>query len=287
MTTKKVLITGASSGFGHLAAKALAERGHTVYATMRGVSGKNAEAANALSSWARLGGYNLTVLELDVTNNASIGDAVGTATDTGGIDVVINNAGVANLGIDEGFSVDQAKQLYDVNVFGPMRVNRAVLPAMREAGKGLCIYVTSGVGRLVLPFMSAYVSSKFALEAFAESTSYELEKLGIESVIIQPGAYGTTIFNKLIQPTNNVADSYGPTTTAFEGFMNTFEEMGKTGQMGDPSEVAQAMVEEVERAPGNRPLRRPVGNDMTPPVTAINEFCAKIQAEFLTAFGLK
>jgi NAD(P)-dependent dehydrogenase (short-subunit alcohol dehydrogenase family) len=288
MTAKKnVLITGASAGFGYGAAKSLAERGHTVYATMRGVSGKNAETANELSAWAREGGYNLRVLELDVTNEGSIADAVGYAMNSGGIDVVINNAGIGNFGIDEGYSVEQAQDLFDVNLFGVMRVNRAVVPAMRESGKGLLMYVTSAVGRLVLPFMSAYVSSKFALEAFAESTSYELQRLGINTVIVQPGAYGTTFFNNILQPTNNVASEYGPTTEVFNGFANAFEEMGRTGQMGDPSEVVQVMVEEVERTSEIRPLRRPVGSDMSQAVATINEVCGQAQETLLTNFGLK
>jgi NAD(P)-dependent dehydrogenase (short-subunit alcohol dehydrogenase family) len=135
--------------------------------------------------------------------------------------------------------------------------------------------------------MSAYVSSKFALEAFAESTSYELQRLGINTVIVQPGAYGTTFFNNILQPTNNVASEYGPTTEVFNGFANAFEEMGRTGQMGDPSEVVQVMVEEVERTSEIRPLRRPVGSDMSQAVATINEVCGQAQETLLTNFGLK
>jgi NAD(P)-dependent dehydrogenase (short-subunit alcohol dehydrogenase family) len=201
---RNVLITGASTGFGFDAARALAERGHTVYATMRGVAGKNAGKAKELEGWARDGGYELKVLELDVTDEGSVNQALAKTAGNGGIDVVINNAGIGNWGIDEGYSVDQARQIFDVNLFGVMRVNRAVVPKMREAGKGTIVYVTSGLGRFVFPFVSIYAATKYALEAFAESTNYELAPLGIESEIIQPGAYGTSILGNTLQPTTDV-----------------------------------------------------------------------------------
>jgi NAD(P)-dependent dehydrogenase (short-subunit alcohol dehydrogenase family) len=185
---KRVFITGASAGFGRDTVKALAEKGHTVYATMRGIAGKNAPAANDLKARAKAGGHALHVLELDVTDGASVTKAVEAAVEAGGIDVVIHNAGVGNWGIDEGFTLDQARGIFDINVFGPMRVNHAVLPHLRAAGRGLILYVSSGLGRIVFPFLGIYTGSKFALEGYAESTSYELSPLGIQTVIVEPGA---------------------------------------------------------------------------------------------------
>lgn len=285
--SKRVLITGASAGFGSEAAKALAGKGHTVYAAMRGVSGKNAEKANALTAWAKEGGHTIHVLELDVTDDSSVNKAVAAAVDQGGIDVLVNNAGTGTWGIDEGYTVEQAQQIFDINLFGVMRLNRAVVPHFRSAGKGLIVYVSSGLGRIVFPFMAIYTASKFALEGFAESTSYELAPLGIQSVIVQPGAYGTTFLANSMHPRNDVTGTYGPTAQMFEAFGSGFEERAKSGGLGDPSEVVQALVEEVERPAGERPLRRTVGQDVQEPVSAINQTCEQVQRHLLSAFGLK
>ena len=285
--SKHIFITGASAGFGFEATKALAEKGHTVYATMRGVAGKNADKAEALEKWAKDGGHSLHVLELDVTDDASVDKAVAAAMEKGGIDVLINNAGVGTWGIDEGYTVDQAQQVFDINVFGVMRLNHAVVPHFRKAGKGLVIYISSGLGRIVFPFMAVYTASKFAVEGFAESTSYELAPLGIQSVIVQPGAYGTTFLANSIHPENDVASTYGPTAKMFEAFGSGFEDRAKSGGLGDPSEVVQALVEEVERPAGDRNLRRTVGQDVAEPVSAINKTCDQVQGQLLSAFGLK
>ena len=285
--SRRVFITGASAGFGFDTSKALAEEGHTVYATMRGVEGKNADKAKALASWAKDGGRSVHILELDVTDEASVGKAVAAAVEKGGIDVLINNAGVGTWGIDEGYTIEQAQQIFDINLLGVMRVNRAVVPHLRKAGKGLIIYTSSGLGRIVLPFMAIYTASKFALEGFAESTSYELAPLGIQSVIVQPGAFGTTFLANSVHPKSDVVGTYGPTAKMFEAFSSGFEERAKSGGLGDPSEVVKALVKEVERPAGDRPLRRTVGQDVMEPVSAINETCDQVQGHLLSAFGLK
>lgn len=286
-SSKHVFITGASAGFGHAAARALAERGHTVYATMRGRTGKNADKAEALERWAHEGGHSVHVIELDVTDLASVQRAVAEAVDKGGIDVLINNAGVGTWGIDEGYTIEQAQQVFDVNLFGVMRANHAVVPHFRRAGKGLIITISSGLGRLVFPFMAIYTASKFAIEGFAESVSHELAPLGIESVILQPGAYGTTFLANSMHPESDVSSAYGPTAEMFEAFGSGFEERARSGQLGDPNDVVQALVEEVERPAGARSLRRPVGQDVAEPVTAINQVCDQVQDGLLRAFGLR
>ena len=286
-TAKRVLITGASAGFGHDTTKALAENGHTVLATMRGSTGKNAEKARALESWAKDGGHSVQVLELDVTDEASVAKAVATAVEGGGIDVLINNAGVGNWGIDEGYTVEQAQQLFDINLFGVIRMNRAVVPHFRKAGGGLIVYISSGLGRIVFPFLAIYTASKFAVEGFAESASYELEPLGIQSVIVQPGAYGTTFLSNSMPPRSDMAGSYGPTAKMFQAFAGGFEERAKAGGLGDPAEVVTALVEEVERPAGERPLRRTVGQDVGEPVATINGTCEQVQGQLLSHFGLR
>lgn len=286
-TNKKILITGSSAGFGFDAVKALAAKGHTVYATMRGVDGKNKEKADALSSWAKDGGHDVHVLECDVTDDTSVQKAVAAAVEKGGVDVLVNNAGVGNWGIDEGFTVEQAQNLFNINLFGVMRMNRAVLPHFRENGKGLVVYISSGLGRILFPFLGIYNASKHAIEGYAETASYELAPLGIQSVIVQPGAYGTTFLSNSMQPAEDVGPKYGPTQQMFEAFGAAFEERAKAGELGNPAEVVDALVEEIAREGADRPLRRTVGADVIEPVTAINKTCEQVQDGLLKAFGLR
>jgi NAD(P)-dependent dehydrogenase (short-subunit alcohol dehydrogenase family) len=286
-SSKRIFITGASAGFGFDTAKALASAGHTVFATMRDPSKKNAEKAEALRSFAKDTRGKIKVIELDVTNQDKVDKAVATAFAEGGVDVLINNAGVGTFGIDEGFTVEQAERLLDTNLFGVMRVNRAVVPHFRKEGKGLIIYLSSGLGRLVLPFMAIYTASKFAVEGYAESVSIELSPLGIQTVIIQPGAFGTTFTPNCVTPKTDLSSVYGPSAQIFQAFGKGFEERIKSGGIGDPKEVVQALVEEVERPAGDRPLRRTVGRDVQEPVGAINQTCAQVQGHLFKAFGLQ
>ena len=137
-----ILITGTSSGFGRRAVETLAAKGHTVVASMRGVSGKNAEAAESIEGWSKDSSAKVFVVELDVADSASVKKGVAEAIDkASGLDVVVNNAGIVNMGVQEAFSIEQAKQVFDVNTFGPMRVTNAVLPHLREKKAGLIIHI--------------------------------------------------------------------------------------------------------------------------------------------------
>ena len=199
--TKRVLITGTSTGFGRDAAERLARRGDHIFATMRDVDGRNAEHRNTLESLARREGLRLRVLALDVTDQTSVDTAVGTAlSEAGGLDVVINNAGVAALGVTEAFTPEQFEQIFDVNVNGVVRINRAVLPAMRRQRSGLLVHVSSGAGRVTIPAMAAYCASKYALEAIADAYRYELLPFGIDSILVEPGVYRTGIHDRLTKP---------------------------------------------------------------------------------------
>jgi len=288
-TTKRILITGASSGFGLGAAKALAERGHRVFASMRGVDGKNAATAKALREWASGAGRALQVVELDVASDDSVERGVAAVlAQAGGLDVLVNNAGVGTWGLQEAFTPDQVKALFDVNVVGMLRVNRAVLPAMRKAGAGHVVYVSSGLGRIQLPFLGPYTASKHAVEAIAEIGSYELGPMGIDTTILQPGAYGTAFLVHSVLPADPTRIEGQPKVKAmFQAFGGAFEARAKAGQLGDPREVIDALVELIELPPGQRPLRKTVGHDVAPAVTPINEVCAQVQARLLTAFGLR
>ncbi|HEX8378362.1 MAG TPA: SDR family oxidoreductase [Pedobacter sp.] len=183
---QKILITGASGGFGKLTAKTLLEKGHQVAAAMRDVKGKNRAIADELSQ------AEAVIVELDVTNAQSVNDGVAKAIENlGGLDVLFNNAGVGSIGMQEFFTPSDYQRLFDVNVIGVQRMNRAVVPYFRQNKKGLIIYTSSLLGRITLPFYGPYQSSKWALEAMAENYRVELSSFGIENCIIEPGGFPT------------------------------------------------------------------------------------------------
>jgi NAD(P)-dependent dehydrogenase (short-subunit alcohol dehydrogenase family) len=275
MSQRVALITGTSSGFGHLTARRLAQSGFRVFGTMRDTAGRNAEPKQALE---RLG---VTVVELDVTDGASVeraADQVYAAT--GQIDVLVNNAGTAHMGVAEAFTPESFERQFATNVTGPFRVARAVLPGMRRRRSGLIIFVSSVVGRMVLPFTGVYAASKWALEALGESLSYEVRPFGVDVAILEPGAYATNIGNVRIDPddTERLA-SYGEVGRSYEKISAALAESA-----GDPAEVAEAILALIDTPHGARPLRTtvPAGS----PVDAINAGAEPIQHAVLEAFGL-
>jgi NAD(P)-dependent dehydrogenase (short-subunit alcohol dehydrogenase family) len=282
-----VLITGTSSGFGRLIAETLAGKGHTVYASMRGIAGKNEKAAGELRALTTSG--KVHVVELDVTSQASVDAAVKGILDQGGkLDVVVNNAGLGSLGYEETFTAEQMQTVFDVNVFGVQRVNRAVLPSMRAQGSGLLIHITSGLGRLVLPLMGVYGASKFALEALAESYRYELSPIGIDSVILQPGAFGTDFGKNSLPPAEaDRVSGYGAAAKIQEQMGAAFAHMFSGPDVPDPQLVADAVLKLIETPSGERPLRTVVDPLTGQGTTAINGVAAQVQAGALEAMGMK
>jgi NAD(P)-dependent dehydrogenase (short-subunit alcohol dehydrogenase family) len=141
---KKIILTGSASGFGLLAVKTLASKGHTVYATMRNVNGANAIPAQEIKQWAKDNNANVEVVELDVTSDASAKNAIAEITKHSGgqIDVLINNAGISFIGVNESISAEQTDQVFQVNVIGADRMIKAVLPFMHKQKDGLIVNVT-------------------------------------------------------------------------------------------------------------------------------------------------
>jgi NAD(P)-dependent dehydrogenase (short-subunit alcohol dehydrogenase family) len=256
-TDRVILITGTSTGFGRAAAETLARRGYTVFAGMRDIAGRNASSRRDLQTLAQEERLRLEVLDMDVTQDASVTRAVELALDRAGcIDVVINNAGIAGVGLTEAYTVEQIREVLDVNLFGAVRVNRAVLPAMRKQRSGLLIHVSSGAGRIALPYMAAYSASKFALEAVADAYRFELSPFGIDSVVVEPGTHRTPILTRLNQPADQVrVAEYGESGEYAQRVRSYHEQAAGAAETPGVEEVVQAFVELIETPPGERQFR--------------------------------
>jgi NAD(P)-dependent dehydrogenase (short-subunit alcohol dehydrogenase family) len=274
-TSLVAVVTGTSTGFGYDTARLLAAAGHRVYGTMRDVAGRNAGAARDLSA------LGVTVVELDVTDQTSVDRAAAQIlAGAQRVDVLVNNAGTAHMGTTEAFTPESFERQFATNVTGPFRVSRAFLPGMRANKSGLVIFVSSVVGRFVVPFTGVYTASKWAIEALAESFSYELRPFGVEVAIVEPGAYETNIFSALIKPDDlERLASYGETGKTFDAIAQA---MGQSARQ--PIEVAEAIAALVAQPSGTRALRTtvPAGS----PAEAINVVAAPVQRAVLEAFGL-
>jgi NAD(P)-dependent dehydrogenase (short-subunit alcohol dehydrogenase family) len=277
-----VIITGASSGFGRVIAETLARKQFQVFATMREASGRNAPVARELKELARRESLALEALELDVTKDTSVQRAMDEAlAKSGRIDVLVNNAGHGIIDLTETVTMAQAQRQFETNFFGSVRMNRAVLPAMKRQGSGLLLHVSSGAGRLAIPCMGMYCASKFAMEALAETYRYELASQGIDSVVIEPGAYATPIMEKL-EPGEDPdrKAGYGETAQIAETILSRLR-----GARANPQEIGDAVLEIIETPAGQRKMRYRVGPG-GPGVERINALTDEIQTQLLEAFGL-
>jgi NAD(P)-dependent dehydrogenase (short-subunit alcohol dehydrogenase family) len=283
MNSKQVvLITGSSTGFGRLFTETLARKGHTVFATMRDLGGRNAKNVSEIRALAEKESLPIHVLELDVTNDASVERAVNAAiAKASRIDVAINNAGYYLSGLEEAVTTEQAQRLMDTNFLGPVRVNRAVLPHMRRQRSGVLMHISSGAGRVVVPSAGFYCASKFALEALAEAYSYELAGQGIESVIVEPGQYETPVFGNTVRAADEArTNTYG---AAKEIPAKVNAALSSTA--GNAQEVADAVLRIIETPAGERQLRYFVSpQDFG--LNEINALSKQVQAKLLEAFGL-
>jgi NAD(P)-dependent dehydrogenase (short-subunit alcohol dehydrogenase family) len=283
MNSKQVvLITGSSTGFGRLFADTLARKGHTVFATMRDAEGRNAKNAAEIRAVAEKESLPIHVLELDVTDDASVERAVDAAiTKAGRIDVAINNAGYYVSGLVEAVTTEQGRRLMDTNFFGAVRVNRAVLPHMRSQSSGVLIHVSSLAGRITAPSMGFYSATKFALEALAEAYHYELASQGIESVIVEPGQYETPVFGNTVMATDEArTNTYG----ALKEIPAKLNE-ALLSTAGNAQEVADAVLRIIETPTGEKQLRYLV-SPASLGVDQINALSKQVQGKLLEAFGL-
>jgi NAD(P)-dependent dehydrogenase (short-subunit alcohol dehydrogenase family) len=286
-----ILITGASSGFGALAARALARAGHTVYASMRATDGRNAPQVAEARKYAADRGVDLRTVELDVASQASADAAVAKIVAADGrLDVVLHNAGHMVFGPAEAFTPEQFAQLYDVNVLGTQRVNRAALPQLRKQGRGLVVWVSSSSARGgAPPYLAPYFAAKAAMDSLAVTYAGELARWGIETAIIVPGSFtrGTSHYEH--------AGSPGDTARASEYEMGPYA--GLPGQIlkgmaaleppdADATAVADAIVRVVGLPFGKRPFRRTIdpsrdGSDI------VNGVADRVRAELFRRIGLE
>lgn len=280
--SKKILITGASGAFGSLTAKALTEKGHSVVGTMRSANRKNESIAQELKT------SGVHIVEMDVTDENSVSAGVVRAIDLlDGIDVVINNAGIGVLGIQELFTAEDMQAIFDVNVFGVQRVMRAVLPHFRKQRKGTIMHISSCIGRITFPFYGAYSASKWALEALAENYRSELSGFGIESVIVEPGGMPTSFLDAMRRPNDpDRAATYGEMSQAPEAALTGFEQALQANPLQRPEKVAEAIVDVLDQPFGEKPFRTVVDHmGMGEPVGQYNDMLHGITHGIYSAFG--
>lgn len=257
MNKKIILVTGSSSGFGRLTAEALGRAGHTVYASMRDVTGRNAKNAAELSAIA---GSDLRPIELDVQSEPSVNAAVEKIiTESGQIDVIVHNAGHMMFGPAEAFTPEQFAQQYDVNVLGTQRVNRAALPHMRARREGLLVWVSSSSSAGgTPPYLSPYFAAKAGMDSLAVLYARELSRWGIETTIVVPGAFtqGTNHFAHSGRPADQARLAEyeaGPYAGFGEQVQKAFGEI--VPDDADPAPVAEMIADVVDMPFGERPFR--------------------------------
>jgi NAD(P)-dependent dehydrogenase (short-subunit alcohol dehydrogenase family) len=285
-----IVITGASSGFGALTARALAEAGHTVYASMRETTGRNASAVADVAKYAAEHKVDLRSVELDVASQESADAGIGRIiADNGHLDVVIHNAGHMSFGPAEAFTPEQFAQLYDINVLSTQRVNRAALPQLRKQGKGLLVWVSSSSARGgTPPYLSPYFAAKAAMDSLAVSYAGELTRWGIETSIIVPGAF--------TKGTNHFAHSGKPADTARaaeydDGPYAGVPDMALKGLASlepsdaDAADVAKEIVRVVDLPFGKRPFRSHI-DPSEDGAEIVNGVADRVRAEMFRRIGI-
>jgi NAD(P)-dependent dehydrogenase (short-subunit alcohol dehydrogenase family) len=260
MSKRIILVTGASSGFGRLSAEALARAGHTVYASMRDTKGRNTPNVKAIGQLAKEQGIDLRTVELDVQSQDSVDKGVAQLiAESGRIDVLIHNAGHMVFGPAEAFTPEQFAELYDVNVLGTQRVNRAALPHMRKQRSGLLVWVSSSsVAGGTPPYLSPYFAAKAGMDAIAVSYARELALWGIETSIVVPGAFtgGTNHFAHAGQPADTARTAEynsGPYANYANKIMKAFAAIVPAA--ADAAAVGDAIAGVIDMPFGKRPFR--------------------------------
>ncbi|GAA1534204.1 oxidoreductase [Actinomadura kijaniata] len=244
--SKVWLVTGATSGFGRAIAEAAVAAGDVVVAAARRPA--------ALDDLVAAHPGRVEAVELDVTDAAAVDAAVAGVVDRHGrVDVLVNNAGRSHVGALEETTDAELRALFEVHVFGPAALTRAVLPHMRRQGGGAIVQMSSMGGQMSFAGFGAYSATKFALEGLSEALADEVRPFGIKVLVVEPGAFRTSLFANvgLSAPSDAYADTVGPTRRMVE--------TGDGAQPGDPAKAAAAILAALEAE--ETPLRLPLGDD--------------------------
>lgn len=277
---KSVLITGSSSGFGYDGALHYARLGAKVIASMRGLPRPEADKLKAEAAKEKL---DITIIEIDVTSDDQVAKGVAEAERIAGgaLDILVNNAGVGYAGPIELQDMEATKLIFDTNVYGPHRMARAVLPAMRKAKNGLIFNISSQLGRVIVPSAGHYSPTKFALEAMSEAMAYELVPHNIEVCVIQPGGYPTKVWVNRNILAKQLKDRLSPEeAAAYPALVSRMGAEDGSGRSADPMDVPRAIAEIAAMPAGTRPLRRAV-HPGGKPQEAINKVSAETQVAML------
>jgi short-subunit dehydrogenase len=250
---KVAVVTGSSSGIGYETSLLLARNQIKTYATMRNMS-----KSDGLIKIASEENLQLNVAQLDVNDDLSVNKAIDKIVkDNDRIDILVNNAGYDLFGPLEESSLEEIKQQFETNFFGVIRTTKAVIPTMRKQGKGTIINVSSVGGKVgLLPFLTAYHASKFAIEGFTESLRQELDDFNINIILIEPG-YVSSGFLDNSKYAKGFDSNKSPYAKKVEQVFQGFESI--TAYSSHPSKVAQTILD-VLNSP-NPELRNPVGKD--------------------------
>jgi NAD(P)-dependent dehydrogenase (short-subunit alcohol dehydrogenase family) len=288
--SKTIVITGASSGFGALSARALADAGHTVYAGMRDSGGRNAPQVTAAKQYAADNDVDLRTVELDIAAQDSVDAAVeAIITEQGSLDVLIHNAGHMVTGPAEAFTPERIAEVYDTNVLGTQRLNRAALPHLRAQRRGLVLWVGSTSTRGgTPPYLAPYFAAKAAMDALAVSYAGELARFGIETSIIVPGSFtsGTNHFAHSGHPDDErvVADYEAVYPQLMDQVGKRLAELAPAD--ADVADVVAAIVDVVDMPHGTRPFRVHI-DPADDGAAVVNAVADRIRVEFLTRIGLE
>jgi len=288
--SKTILITGASSGFGAMAARGLADAGHHVFASMRDLDAHGGKPAAEMEQFARDTGVKLAPIALDVTIQESADAAIAHILDEAGrLDVVVHNAGHMTFGPAEAFTAEQIARVYDVNVVGTQRVNRAALPHLRQAGQALLLWIGSTSTRGgTPPFLGPYFAAKAGMDALAQSYALELARFGIETTILVPGAFtkGTKHFEHASHPEDKSragaywSGPYAGTDKQVLGGLTALEPHD-----ADPEAVGRAIVELVAMPHGQRPFRLHIDPSQDG-AEIVNGVADRVRAQLIERIGL-
>jgi NAD(P)-dependent dehydrogenase (short-subunit alcohol dehydrogenase family) len=283
-----ILVTGASTGIGYLTSRALAAAGHTVYASMRDINGRNAAHVRELRDWSFARGHDLRAVELDVLSQDSADQAVRTIVgEQGRLDVVVHNAGHLVVGPTEAFTPEEIVKVFDTNVLGTQRVNKAALPVMRGQQSGLLLWVSSTTTRGGFPpFLGPYAAAKAAMDSLAITLSYEVARFGIETSIVVPGAFtkGTAHFPNAGKPADAV------TAAAYARYDGLMDQVGArlsalTPDHADPEAVADEITRIVGLAAGTRPFRSVI-DFIDDGAAAVTEVAERVREAFAQRIGI-